>query len=196
MSDDGRSVSAGRIYILRDPLHQDALIKIGHTTRTSESRAKEITSATGVPWGFEVIYEESVLDSLAAERLVHNRLSAYRVNQKREFFKLPLKDAVRVVFEVCMEVNGEFSNLAERIAICVTYGFDSQQFRKILTPFVGGSTMVTLIYTNETARVPITLPDAWRVSITPTFLLAIRDLVGVSEVMMFRGNPPKMENAK
>ena len=196
MSDEGRAVSAGRIYILRDPLHQDALIKIGHTTRTSESRAKELTSATGVPWGFEVIYEESVLDSRAAEQLIHDRLAAYRVNQKREFFKLPLKDAVKVVFEVCMQVNSEFSNLAERLAICVTYGFDSQQFRKILTPFVGGSTEVTLIYTNEMAEVPITLPAAWRVSITPTFVLEIRGLVGVPEVMMFRGNPPKMENVK
>ena len=196
MSDEGRAVSAGLIYILRDPLHQDALIKIGHTTRTSEARAKEITSATGVPWGFEVIYEESVLDSRAAERLVHNRLAAHRVNQKREFFKLPLKDAVRVVFEVCMEVNSEFSNLADRIAICVTYGFDSRQFRELLTPFVGGSTLVTLIYVNDRASVSITMPEAWRISINPTFLLAIGDLVGVSEVVTFRGNPPTMENAK
>lgn len=94
---------SGYIYILINPELGYELLKIGKTVRQSELRAKEIYT-TGVPGEFVVAYEEHVKDCTLAESEIHKRLSAYRVTDRREFFRLPLKDAVRVVSEVAREV--------------------------------------------------------------------------------------------
>lgn len=86
-------IRPGYIYILRNPLHKDALVKIGFTRTSSELRASALSKSTGVPYEYEVIYEEEVIDCELAERIIHERLHLYRVNPRREFFLLPLKDA-------------------------------------------------------------------------------------------------------
>src|SRR5205814_12186 len=42
-------------------------------------------------------YEEDFSDCDAAERIIHERLDAHRFNQDREFFRIPVKDAIRAV---------------------------------------------------------------------------------------------------
>ena len=77
------------------------LVKIGHSTRPSEERARELSQVTGVPVPFAVAYEEEFgLYFREAEQEVHARLERHRCNQNREFFSLPLKDAIRVLAEV------------------------------------------------------------------------------------------------
>ncbi len=94
------------IYILFNPSHK-TLLKIGRTSRTPEERARELSANTGVAQPYIVAYESVVSDSIAAEAIIHEVLDAFRVNQSREFFELPLKDAVQVVSNVCQQFSGD-----------------------------------------------------------------------------------------
>ena len=94
----------GYIYILFNPAYRANQYKIGMTTKTPERRATEISASTGVPHPFEVLYERRVVDCQKAERLVHQRLAAWRGSTDREFFVLPLKDAVGALNDIAAEV--------------------------------------------------------------------------------------------
>lgn len=96
----GENDSSGYIYILINPSLNDNFLKIGKTMRSPEKRADELSRSTGIPSSFIVAYEARVANPHRAEKLIHRRLRRYRVNQKREFFQLPLKHAVTVVNEV------------------------------------------------------------------------------------------------
>ena len=93
-------VQSGFLYIL---LNQSLgkLLKIGKTTRSPDERAKELSAATGVPTAFFVAYQEAVSDCDAAERYVHALLGqkGFRVAENREFFDVPLKDAILALQE-------------------------------------------------------------------------------------------------
>jgi len=58
-----------------------------------------------VPQPFDVAYSCPVSDCQAAEAKVHERLAAYRINKRREFFEVPPKVARAVTLECCTEVN-------------------------------------------------------------------------------------------
>lgn len=90
---------AGSVYILLNPT-MPGYLKIGMTTRTPEERAREISQATGVPIPYTVAFAEEVVDCSEAERLIHARLNKYRVNAGREFFHLPLRDAIRELSDI------------------------------------------------------------------------------------------------
>ncbi|MFQ5732261.1 MAG: GIY-YIG nuclease family protein [Planctomycetaceae bacterium] len=96
-SDGGKQ---GFVYILTNPAMNPDFLKIGMTTRTPEQRASEISNGTGVVCAFQVAYEEPVDDCHAIERILHERLARYRMQTNREFFCLPLKDAIRIVREL------------------------------------------------------------------------------------------------
>jgi hypothetical protein len=102
-------MAAGVIYILVTPTNRK-LLKIGKTTRTAEERAVEISDGTGVPAPFWVIYEEEVQDCDKAERVIHSHLASYRYQRNREFFELPLRDAIFIVMNIIEQVNAESSN--------------------------------------------------------------------------------------
>lgn len=92
----------GLIYVLINPC-MTGLVKIGMTTRTAEERAREISVGTGVPSPYAVAYEEEFFDCYEAENIIHERLDKYRFNQDREFFRLPVKDAIRVINDLAVE---------------------------------------------------------------------------------------------
>lgn len=156
----------GKIYILRNPLYQDAIIKIGRTSDLSEIRAEKLSSSTGVPYPFEVIYEEDVVDCVLAERLIHQNLVAYRVQSNREFFQLPLKLAVRTVFEICLRVNKIIIQEKSRVVIWMNGNNSScvMQLKNLLLPVRGGDSSVFLIYKNEKAECHIRLSDTFLMS--------------------------------
>lgn len=91
----------GFVYVLLNPSFTKEL-KIGKTQNTSEARAKEIyrQAKTGIPTEFVVAYESEVSNCDLVELLVHKELQAYRVNQDREFFRVPLKLAVKTIEKV------------------------------------------------------------------------------------------------
>jgi hypothetical protein len=95
----------GYVYILVNP-SVEGLVKIGKTSRSSESKAAEISRGTGVPTAYNVVCEEFVSDCDTVERRLHQTFDAYRVNPKKEFFKVPLKEAVRALHQVAAEFKG------------------------------------------------------------------------------------------
>jgi hypothetical protein len=62
------------------------------TCEDPEHRARELSSATGVPFPFRVIVSKKVVNPRAKESAIHELLSAlgFRVNEKREFFNCAL----------------------------------------------------------------------------------------------------------
>jgi hypothetical protein len=82
----------GYLYILSNPIYP-GLFKVGYTTRYINKRIEELSS-TGVPDDFRLELYYELDNPEIAENKVHSALSQYRY--KKEFFKLPLKDLVKV----------------------------------------------------------------------------------------------------
>jgi hypothetical protein len=103
---------SGHIYILRNP-HFSHLLKIGKTTRSPEERATELSSATGVPGDFQVIWKMRTSDCDSAERLIQEELREQRVDG--EFFAVDLSQAVDIVTRICSGVpkRGDRSAMSE-----------------------------------------------------------------------------------
>lgn len=96
-------LNPGYIYIMRSPLHSKNVFKIGLTTRSTEIRANELSSATGVPGRVYVINQWPVSDCETIEKKIHNRLADYRVDPRREFFEGSLEFFITTVNEVIHE---------------------------------------------------------------------------------------------
>lgn len=102
---------AGLLYVLLNP-SMPGLVKVGLTTRDSGVRARELGGSTGVPTGFMVAYEAAFADVQAAERHLHDALSAHRVQQGREFFRVAPSFAIDLILE--LRVNGLYGGAAIR----------------------------------------------------------------------------------
>jgi hypothetical protein len=86
------------------------LVKIGMTTKSADLRAEELSGPTGVPSSFVVAYEAPVKNCQRAEALIHERLAQVRWNESREFFEIPLRDAivhVETVVRILSETDSE-----------------------------------------------------------------------------------------
>jgi len=95
-------MSEGYIYVLINACIPGA-VKIGITTRTAEHTARELSQGTGVPTPYVVAFEEEVFNCGAAEVELYRRLEEYRINDDREFFQLPLRQAIREVMRLAEE---------------------------------------------------------------------------------------------
>lgn len=106
----------GFVYILINP-SLSGLVKIGKTTRNSEERAKELSDATGVPTPFIVAFDEQFEDCDFAERFIHTLLQqkGYRIAENREFFNIPLKEAIRALIETKNVLSNSFTSAIENI---------------------------------------------------------------------------------
>lgn len=123
-------MSAGYVYILMNASLRPNQYKIGKTTKLPEQRAREISTGTGVPQSFEVIYQEYVADCHRVEQLIHARLAEHRVSGRKEFFEVPLQEAIKIMHTAALEVGiipaletekqttfSETENLGERIGV-------------------------------------------------------------------------------
>ncbi len=79
----------GFVYCLENESFP-GVYKIGCTTKPPHQRAIEL-STTGVPTQYYVLAYIECRDFAFVENDIHRRLSSYRVNQCREFFKAPLE---------------------------------------------------------------------------------------------------------
>ena len=77
----------GVLYVLRCTAMKDGIYKVGWTSGSAENRAKELSSATGVPSSYVVVDYWCHSDAKALETCVHAILDPYRVNENREFFQ-------------------------------------------------------------------------------------------------------------
>ena len=95
----------GFIYVLLNPSFIQ-WVKIGKTQKTSEERAKELyrQARTGIPTEFVVAYENEVSNCDLVESLVHKELEKHRVNNDREFFNVPLKQAIKTIDKVIQDL--------------------------------------------------------------------------------------------
>lgn len=98
------SPNKGYIYLLRNASHELDLFKIGLTTKTVEERAKQL-SGTPSPDKFLIINRWEVKDCVLAEKLIHEKLDDYRLNPRREFFKIPLEKAIEVIIPIIKDIN-------------------------------------------------------------------------------------------
>lgn len=98
------SQNKGYIYLLRNAAHDLDVFKIGLTTKTVEERAKQL-SGTPSPDKFVIINRWSVEDCVLAEKLIHEKLDSYRLNPKREFFKIKLEDAIKEIIPIIEKIN-------------------------------------------------------------------------------------------
>jgi hypothetical protein len=73
------------------------MCKIGMTVRDVDERAKEISSATGVPTPWIPVYSFKCFDSYKLEQEIHKHLDAIRVSHNREMFEIASVDAIKIV---------------------------------------------------------------------------------------------------
>jgi hypothetical protein len=86
------------------------LVKIGLTADSVEVRLTQLSSHTGVPLAFECYFAAEVKDGARIERTLHQLFAEYRVNPKREFFRL---DPEKVVLAISI---GEFKEVTPGVA--------------------------------------------------------------------------------
>jgi hypothetical protein len=94
----------GYIYILRNAAHAVNIFKVGLTTRTVDTRAREL-SGTPSPDKFLIIHRWRVKDCVLAERLIHDKLAPFQVNPSRGFFEMPIEEAFDVIMPIIESVN-------------------------------------------------------------------------------------------
>jgi hypothetical protein len=182
---------AGRIYVLRNEHMRDLLVKVGKTIRGSEERARELTKATGVAGKFNVLFQEQVCDVHHAERLVHERLAAFRLQPNREFFQVPYELAIRTVISTCAQVNRErdISRSANirHVRLLLGAGHDAQRLKALLAPFRRGrgrKVQVVVSYRDERgAASDVLLGNDWRVVLSPFLVADLQDWLGKDAVL-------------
>jgi hypothetical protein len=91
----------GYVYLLINHA-MPGLVKVGLTNRSPGERVAELSSATGVPTPFELVYDVLVPDSLEAEQFIHSHLTAlgYRLTDNREFFRAPIREVLRLMIHL------------------------------------------------------------------------------------------------
>ena len=81
------------VYILSNPSLPKEYLKIGYTKLSPEERAIQISSATGVPTPYKVEWAYKCFNGEIVERMTHEKLKAFRVNNRKEFFHISLEEA-------------------------------------------------------------------------------------------------------
>jgi hypothetical protein len=93
----------GYIYIMRSGSHDSNVFKIGLTRRSVSARARDLTNVTAAPTQFLEIASWQVGDCAGIERAIHAQLEYCRINKKREFFRAPLGQLIKVIESVISE---------------------------------------------------------------------------------------------
>src|SRR5215213_2634178 len=97
------------VYVLTNEA-MPGLVKIGLTSDSVEDRLTNLSSHTGVPLAFECYFAAEVRDGTRIERTLHQLFAEYRINPKREFFRL---DPEKVVLAISI---GEFREVTPGVA--------------------------------------------------------------------------------
>lgn len=96
------------IYILSNP-SMGGMVKVGKTTHHPNKRMSELRS-TGVPTPFVLELSLCVHDCHASERAAHVALDKYRVSGDREFFKISVKSAIKIILPVIGDYDFDDAN--------------------------------------------------------------------------------------
>jgi hypothetical protein len=104
----------GHIYVLINPSIK-GLLKIGKTTLDPETRAIELSRATGVPTPFHVAFSIEVADCDSAEEFTFALLEAkgFRRTPNREFFEAPLRGVIEVLLQAQTEIQSQTQHVID-----------------------------------------------------------------------------------
>lgn len=83
------------VYILSNP-SMPGILKIGYTKRLAEDRSDELFN-TSVPTPFEIEFIQASSNAHAVEKTAHKILVKFRVNDRREFFRISVDMAIEAV---------------------------------------------------------------------------------------------------
>jgi hypothetical protein len=89
---------SGILYVLINPAMR-GIVKIGFTRGSLATRLRVLSSATGVPVRFKCYFAAEVPSLQKKEKILHELFDKYRVNPRREFFRV---DPERVVLAIRM----------------------------------------------------------------------------------------------
>lgn len=91
----------GYVYVLSNP-SMPGLLKIGMTRFNPSRRVHELSSATGVPSPFQLVYYREFHDCVAAEIEIHSLLASkgLRYNDQREFFTIDTVEAINILLSL------------------------------------------------------------------------------------------------
>lgn len=95
---------SGYIYIMRKPMMEEGVCKIGLTKRSIEERRKELSS-TNTLESFQVVHGIETVDCRKAERAIHKDLDEYRISDRKEFFNVDIQYAISVVNKIVNHIN-------------------------------------------------------------------------------------------
>lgn len=111
-------MTSGQVYVLTNE-GMPGFVKVGKTTSDAEYRARNLSSATGIPLPFKVFKAYAVTDCDLAEKFAHKILEATvgRPNNQREFFNGPPET-------ICTILNDALTQYADSGARTGTDGFE------------------------------------------------------------------------
>lgn len=90
----------GYIYALSNPA-MPGLLKIGFTQHSdTKRRVLELSKSTAVPLNFVLEFEQLIENPMQYERLIHARLSQYRLSPDKEFFKIDLDTVEKIIRQI------------------------------------------------------------------------------------------------
>lgn len=84
------------VYVLKNK-NMPHLVKIGMTVRDVDTRAKEISGATGVPTPWFPVFSFKCFNSYKLEQEIHDYLAGVRESSNREMFNMTIEDAIEIV---------------------------------------------------------------------------------------------------
>ena len=93
------------------------IIKIGRTANSLEERLRSLSKPSGIPVAFNIEYAVFSFDSVRLEKILHAELSIYRINPRREFFKIDIMSAKTILRyrngKVCKEYRTKLEDLGD-----------------------------------------------------------------------------------
>ena len=96
--------NSGYIYIQRTAAMEEDIFKIGLTRNSVEQRAKQLSNTSAAD-KFLVLAKFASKDCVVAEKTLHKKLNDYRINPKREYFRLNIQKAYKIVSKTIEELN-------------------------------------------------------------------------------------------
>lgn len=93
------------VYVMSNPSFEANILKVGWSRKHPEIRASTLFTS-GLPTPFVIEFIITTCNGSNLETQIHNHIKEYRVNDNREFFKIPKDDLYKILTE---ELNLEIS---------------------------------------------------------------------------------------
>lgn len=90
------SALLGHIYVAQSPA-LEGMYKIGCCTIPPLERIRQLSASTSAPLPFNLVYSRAVCQPFQVEAALHRTFDAYRVNDAREFFQVPLRHIIEEI---------------------------------------------------------------------------------------------------